>query len=107
MELEEGLVIERYSVIRKLGEGGMASVYLVQHQKLGSLHALKMLKIASEKVQKRLLQEGRIQGQLKHPNVVPVTDTITFRGLPGLVSWSELPNSYHRPHRLGVPLHHD
>ena len=40
MQIETGTPIDRFVVERLLGQGGMASVYLVRHQHLDSLHAL-------------------------------------------------------------------
>jgi len=80
-----GTVIERYVVMRELGQGGMATVYLAKHSGLGTLHALKVLTVNSPSVQDRLIQEGRIQGALSHPHVVSVTDLVDVGGSPGLV----------------------
>ncbi|MEN9797420.1 MAG: hypothetical protein RL653_1116, partial [Pseudomonadota bacterium] len=70
----------RYEVLRLLGEGGMATVYLVRHLGLHSEHALKVLNpelYALEEVRARFLSEGRIQAKLRHPHVVPVTEIVT------------------------------
>jgi len=85
ISVEPGLVIDRYSVEEKLGEGGMATVYLVRHTGLGTLHALKVLTVNSVGIRQRLIQEGRIQGTLQHPNIVAVTDMVDLDGSPGLV----------------------
>ena len=69
-----GDIIGQYEVLRTLGEGGIARVYLVKHRKLGTRHALKILHYRSDVMAKRLLQEGRIQAQLRHPNIVQVLD---------------------------------
>ena len=63
----------------------MAVVYPARHRELGSLHAIKQLKIDKDSVQERLLQEGRLQSSLQHPNVVSVTDLISIEGAPALV----------------------
>lgn len=80
-----GSVIERFVVVQPLGEGGMASVYLVRHRRLGSLHALKVLDTPSEKVRERLILEGRVQGQLRHPHIVAVQDVLEHQGCPALL----------------------
>lgn len=85
MELNEGSRIDRYVVQSVLGEGGMAVVYRVVHHRLGSPHAMKVLKLPTHAVQERLLQEGRLQARLRHPNIVAVTDVVDVRGAPGLV----------------------
>lgn len=83
--IEAGRVVDRYCVEREIGAGGMATVYRVRHQTLGSQHALKVLKLHGEHVRERLVQEGRVQATLRHPNIVEVTDVIDVDGAPGLV----------------------
>jgi len=78
-------VVERFTVLRVLGAGAMATVYLVRHNQLGSLHALKVLREPSGRLLRRLLREGRSQGALRHPNVVSVNDIVSVQGQPGLV----------------------
>ena len=63
----------------------MAIVYKVKHTQLGTLHALKVLNTPSAQVRDRMLREGRVQGSLRHPNIVPVTDLVEISGSPGLV----------------------
>ena len=80
-----GTTLDRYYVEAELGAGGMATVYRVRHLALGSLHALKVLKVQSASIRQRLVQEGRVQATLRHPNIVAVTDVIDVDGAPGLV----------------------
>jgi serine/threonine-protein kinase len=80
--------IDRYELIRLLGEGGMASVWLTRHAVLGSQHALKVLNaelVSDDEIRDRFLAEGRIQAQLRHPNLLPVTDVVAIPGVAGLV----------------------
>jgi serine/threonine-protein kinase len=83
--LSTGSVIDRYTVEGVLGEGGMAIVYRVRHNVLGTRHALKILTIGNSEVQRRLKQEGMLQAQLQHPNIVTVTDVLEIGGAPALV----------------------
>ncbi|MCA9491950.1 MAG: serine/threonine protein kinase, partial [Myxococcales bacterium] len=85
MDLAAGTVVDRYTVQSVLGEGGMAVVYLCRHNQLGTMHALKVLTMSSRTIRERLVQEGRVQALLRHPNVVAVTDIIMLNGAPGLV----------------------
>ena len=88
MAMAAGTVLGNYSIEATLGEGGMASVYRVRHQILGSLHAVKVLHahLASrEDVRIRFLEEGKIQAQYRHPGILPVTDLINEQGCAGLV----------------------
>jgi len=83
--LNRGDVVDRYKVEDLLGKGGMASVYLVRHRKLNSLHALKLLFLKGASIRKRLVREGRVQASLRHHNVVSVTDVLEVDGSPALV----------------------
>ncbi len=78
-------IAERFEVEALLGEGGLAQVYRVRHTTLGTTHALKLLTMSHQSLVERLLQEGRIQAQLRHPNIIGVSDVITVRGMPGLL----------------------
>ena len=85
MILAPGDEVERYRVVRVVGQGGMAVVYEVVHTRLGTCHALKVLRRASPSLEARLLSEGRVQASLRHPQVVPVTDVIDVGETLGLV----------------------
>ena len=79
----------KYRVIRKLGEGGLASVWLVQHLGLGETRALKVIRssIAEDATfLARFDREARILARLKHPNAVIVYDT----GVVGDVPYIEM-----------------
>ena len=86
--LQPGQVIDqRYEVVRKVGQGAMATVYEARHSGLHSRHALKVLdtELAQDPdLRNRFLAEGRIQAQLRHPNIIAVTDIVTDP-VPGLV----------------------
>ena len=85
MDLEPGDIVEKYTIESLLGRGGMASVYRVQHNTLGTVHALKVLTVADRTIRERLLNEGRLQARLRHVNIVPVTDVLDVHGAPGLL----------------------
>jgi hypothetical protein len=63
----------------------MAMVYLVEHEGLGTHHALKVLTMQNRDIQRRMLAEGRVQANLRHPNIVTVTDVLDVDGKPGLL----------------------
>src|SRR5690242_12207362 len=71
-----GAAVGQYVIDAERGRGGMAVVYRVHHRTLGSVHALKVLQVESPAIAARLLEEGRTQARLRHPNVVAVTDAI-------------------------------
>lgn len=83
--LDTGTQIDRFTIERVLGQGGMAVVYLVTHHTLGSEHALKVLTVGSKAITERMLQEGRVQAQLRHPHIVAVHDVLDVAGQPGLL----------------------
>jgi serine/threonine protein kinase len=65
-----------YEIVDKIGQGGMASVYLAKDRKLDRQVALKVLDIpeAADAPKSRLLEEARIIARLEHPGIVPVHD---------------------------------
>ena len=69
--------IEPYRLDLLLGEGALASVYRATHTQLGSRHALKVLKVSTERGRQVLLHEGRCQSRVRHPNVLSVTDILS------------------------------
>ena len=85
MDLGPGQVVDRYTVVEKIGRGGMAEVYRVRHNTLGTDYALKVLSLNVPAIRERLIQEGRVQAQLQHPNIVAVTDVLDVQGSPGLL----------------------
>jgi eukaryotic-like serine/threonine-protein kinase len=68
---------DRYRVTRRLGAGGMATVWLAQDERLGRDVAIKRLSTgAPEESLTRFRREARIGATLNHPNFVSVYDTI-------------------------------
>ncbi len=80
-----GTTVGSYRVKQRLGQGGVGSVYRVEHTVLGTQHALKVLTLPNECARKRLLAEGQIQARLRHPNLVAVRDVVDVGGHPGLL----------------------
>lgn len=76
--LQPGDHLDRYTVVRKLGQGGMGSVYLVRHETLGVFRAAKVLSGAlyrrGGEFVKRFLQEARLACSISNPNIVNVLD---------------------------------
>jgi serine/threonine-protein kinase len=68
---------EHYDVQRKLGEGGMALVYLARDLKHDRLVALKVLKpdLAASIGAGRFLKEIRHTAKLSHPHILPLYDS--------------------------------
>ena len=67
----------RYRVVRKLGTGGMASVYLAEDQELGRQVAIKVLDerhAQDEQFVERFRREAKNAAGLSHPNIVSIYD---------------------------------
>src|SRR4051794_23184919 len=76
---EETVLGGRYRVIRRLGAGGTAAVYLALDERLGREVAVKRLhgaEVTAETAQ-RLQREARIMASLRHPDLVTVYDMLT------------------------------
>jgi serine/threonine protein kinase/TolB-like protein/Tfp pilus assembly protein PilF len=74
-ESMEGRTISHYSILRKLGAGGMGEVYLAQDTTLGRRVAIKFLSpysIAGEQARKRLVREAKAAAALDHPHICAV-----------------------------------
>src|SRR3569832_811499 len=72
-----GQTIGSYRVTRELGEGGMGCVYLAEHTLIGRKAAVKVLNpdISSDpEVASRFFTEARAVNDIRHPNIVEVTD---------------------------------
>ena len=68
---------DRYEVGRRLGHGGMATVFLAEDTKLGRPVAIKLLAdnlAHDDDFRDRFMREARLAAQLDHPNVVKVYD---------------------------------
>jgi eukaryotic-like serine/threonine-protein kinase len=71
------LVDGRYRVLRKLGTGGMANVYLAEDQELGRRVAIKVLDerhASDEQFVERFRREAKAAAALSHPNIVSIYD---------------------------------
>jgi serine/threonine protein kinase/tetratricopeptide (TPR) repeat protein len=73
-----GRVIDgRYKVIRKIGEGGMGTVYAGEHVEIGKGVAIKILHPAYSTQQdlvERFRREARAASRIGHPHIIDVTD---------------------------------
>jgi len=77
-ELKPGMVIHKtYRIVRKLGQGGMGTVYLAEHMHMGEQRALKFLSpdLSRDKaLTSRFLREARTLRQVHSRNVVDCGD---------------------------------
>jgi serine/threonine-protein kinase PpkA len=70
-------VADRYTVIRELGRGGMAIVFLAEDRRLDRKVALKLLPEDfqhEEGFRERFIREAKIAARLSHPNIIPIFD---------------------------------
>lgn len=68
----------RFRIIREIGKGGMATVYLAKHSELDTFIAVKVLNNESstdEEYIKRFFREARITAELEHDNIVKVIES--------------------------------
>jgi serine/threonine protein kinase len=82
-------IIGQYSVISKIGEGGMGEVYRARDTKLGRDVAIKVLPAAYSADAERLRrfeQEAQAAGALNHPNILVIFHIGTHEGAPYIVS---------------------
>jgi len=68
---------DRYRIDRKLGEGGMASVFLALDLKHDRLVAIKVMRpeIAASLGAERFLREIQVTARLNHPHILPLYDS--------------------------------
>src|SRR5881392_2177924 len=67
----------RYRIMRKLGAGGMANVYLAEDQELGRRVAIKILNdkyATDDQFIERFRREAKNAAGLSHPNIVSIYD---------------------------------
>jgi eukaryotic-like serine/threonine-protein kinase len=81
-----GQQLGNYRLVRLLGRGGFAEVYLGEHRYLKSYAALKVLRtsLKDEDVE-RFLSEAQTLVRLTHPNIVRVLEFAVDRGTPVLI----------------------
>jgi serine/threonine-protein kinase len=81
-DLPGGTQVGEYVIERKLGEGGMGSVYAGVQPLIGKQVAIKVVAAMwarNEQVTKRFLEEARAVNQIRHPHII---DIFSFGILP-------------------------
>ncbi|MFH2007008.1 MAG: protein kinase [bacterium] len=73
-----GTTLDRYEVIRLIGEGGMGAVYLGEHSRIQRKVAIKVLHphlaSAHPQIAQRMLNEAKAAAMIGHPGIVDVMD---------------------------------
>ena len=78
--MSDDYIGKRYRIIRKIGEGGMGSVYQAVDERLARAVAIKRLNILDtsptmvEQIVARFEREAKAMAQFRHPNIVNVFD---------------------------------
>jgi serine/threonine-protein kinase len=103
------LILDKYRLERKLGEGGMGSVWAAHHLALDTAVAIKLIRSDTnrQELAPRLMQEARAAAKLGHPAIVRVFDVgQTDDGEPFIVmellEGESLNERLERDHRLSA-----
>src|SRR5512138_2275313 len=75
--LADTIIGERYRVLGRIGEGGMGTVFRVEHIHMKKVLALKLLRGEFSNVPdatRRFEREAQSASRLSHPNIISVTD---------------------------------
>lgn len=81
------LVADRFRIVRRLGAGGMGTVFVAVQEPLGREVALKVVRRElddDDRTMERFRREGQALSQLHHPHIVTLHD---FGELPGGALW--------------------
>ena len=73
----EGQRIGNYRVVRKIGQGGMGSVWEAKHEQLGRKAAIKLLRrelTADPQVEVRFFNEAKAASRVDHPSIVKIDE---------------------------------
>ncbi|NIR45594.1 MAG: protein kinase, partial [Gemmatimonadetes bacterium] len=76
--------VGKYEVLRELGRGGMAVVFLAHQKSLDRLVAIKVLLpllAYDPEIVERFMREAKTQGKLDHPNIIQVFEVYNESGL--------------------------
>ena len=72
-----GVVLDRYKIFKKLGEGGMGEVFAAEHVHLGKKRAIKLLRpeiVSNKEAVGRFYQEARSASSIGHKNIIGIED---------------------------------
>ena len=76
-DLVGSIIADRYHVLKKLGEGGMGTVYLAEHVKMGRKSAVKVMNPGTgddPDAISRFNREASNASKINHPNVAAIYD---------------------------------
>ena len=72
---EADLLFDRYRVVRKLGSGAFATVYLADDLKMGRPVAVKVVEHTAD-VEDRVVREAQAAAKLSHPHILTVYEMV-------------------------------
>jgi WD40 repeat protein len=100
-----GQRLGNYRLVRKIGQGGFAEVYLGQHIYLDTFAAIKVLhaRLESDDVE-YFLTEARTVARLLHPNIVRVLEFNVEDTTPFLVEDYAPNGTLRKRHTRGIPV---
>ena len=83
-----GQTISHYTVLEKLGSGGMGEIYKAQDTRLNRFVAMKVLSTANAgdlERRRRFVQEAQAASALNHPNIITIHDVVSTDGMEFMV----------------------
>ena len=100
-----GQQLGNYHILRLLGTGGFAEVYLGEHIRLNTESAIKVLHTRlADKEMEDFLNEARTIARLDHPNIVRVMEFDVQAGIPFLVMTYAPNRTLRQRHPVGQRL---
>ncbi len=99
-------IVGRYEILREIGRGGMAVVYVARQPDLDRQVALKELSrfhAGSAEYAHRFLRESRMAGSLNHPNIVTVYEYFEHATIP-YIAMEYVPRGSMRPYMKRLTL---
>ncbi|HEY7126469.1 MAG TPA: serine/threonine-protein kinase [Ktedonobacterales bacterium] len=102
---EVGEIIGNYRLLRVIGEGGFATVYLGEHRYLGRQAAIKVVdtQLEDEDVES-FLAESQLVARLTHPNILRVMEYGVEGGVPFLIMEYAPNGTLRTRHPAGGPV---
>jgi serine/threonine-protein kinase len=83
-----GQTISHYTVLEKLGAGGMGEIYKAQDTRLNRFVAIKVLSGGTSgdpERRRRFIQEAQAASALNHPNIITIYDVLSQDGMDLMV----------------------